>query len=327
MEFVMLSGAKHPAHEILRVAQDDSFAEPGCVRQGWYRIARSRALRGSKVRAVAIGPHRVVAYRDFNGQAHVTDDRCAHLGADLSRGAVTNDGLRCAFHGWCFGADGACTAAPGVSAIPKRRLLHHAVEERWGFVFAWLGSALPAFPLPGVPAEARVQMTLPPQRVRAHPDTVLSNGFDLAHLWPSHGIEATTIDVEEKPPWEISHHFEGRLSNRLRLSIGGIRRAPFEVTFTQYGGGLVFGYVTRPVEQTIVFTCTPDAEGHSRIHTMIFLPRRRDLVRALCLVWSTALDDIPLMETIAWTRGFSDADAVLERYVRFVAEMPQWRNG
>ena len=282
MEFVMLTPSiarrKHPAHEILRFAQDDSFAEPGCVRQGWYRIARSRALRGSKVRAVAIGPHRVVAYRDFNGQAHVTDDRCAHLGADLSRGAVTNDGLRCAFHGWCFGADGACTTAPGVSAIPKRRLLHHAVEERWGFVFAWLGSAVP-------------------------------------------------IDVEEKPPWEISHHFEGRLSNRLRLSIGGIRRAPFEVTFTQYGGGLVFGYVTRPVEQTIVFTCTPDAEGHSRIHTMIFLPRRRDLVRALCLVWSTALDDIPLMETIAWTRGFSDADAVLERYVRFVAEMPQWRNG
>jgi hypothetical protein len=39
---------------------------------------------------------------------------------------------------------------------------------------------------------------LAPQRIRAHPEVIFSNGFDLAHLGPSHGIDAHTdrLDVE-----------------------------------------------------------------------------------------------------------------------------------
>ena len=83
----------------------------------------------------------------------------------------------------------------------------------------------------------------------------------------------------------------------------------------------------RPVENLIVFTIRPDQRGHSRTQTIVFVPRRRDLIRALALLWATALDDIPLMESIQWTRGFAAADTVLQRYVEFVEAMPAWSKG
>jgi hypothetical protein len=104
----------------------------------------------------------------------------------------------------------------------------------------------------------------------------------------------------------------------------GLSGALLDTTFTQYGGGIVHVQIRQPVAYTIVFTIRPDAAGHSRTQTLVFLPRQRDLVRALALLWATALDDIPLMESIVWTHAFAESDAVLARYVEFVIAMPTW---
>jgi len=252
MEFVMLSGAKHPAHEILRFAQDDassSFADPDRVKQGWYLVARS----------------------------------------DRARVANT-------YH----------------------------TEQRWGFLWVWLGDRRP-FPLPDV--DARHQWTLPRQHVRAHPDIIFANGFDLAHFAPSHQIEVATESLEIESPWRISHRIKGRLPRRPSLIFAGLDGAPIDATFTQYGGGIVHVRIRQPIEYLIVFTIRPDANGHSRTQTILFLWRKRDIVAALALLWATALDDIPLMESIVWKPHFTPHDAVLEQYVHFIENMPQWRNG
>lgn len=296
------------------------FAQPGSVRQGWYLLARSRSI-STNVRSIFVGPRRLVIYRSLDGRAHATHDRCPHLGSDLSLASVTPDGLRCAYHGWCWGEDGACTLAPGNASPPSRRLLSYMVEERWGFLWAWLGDK-PAFPLPGVDASAPHRVPLRRQYVRAHPDTAFANGFDLAHFHPSHQIEASTTSLEVEGHWKISHRLKGRLPRRARLQWAGLGGASLDATFTQYGGGIVHVHLREPLEYVIVFTIRPDADGHSRTQTILFLRRRRDIVRALALLWATALDDIPLMETIAWTGGFAKSDAVLERYVRFVEAMP-----
>jgi phenylpropionate dioxygenase-like ring-hydroxylating dioxygenase large terminal subunit len=300
-----------------------SFADATRVKQGWYLVARSRGVRLNAVRAAVIGPRRVLVYRDRAGQVHATADRCPHLGSDLALARVAAQGLRCAFHGWCWSDRGECIAAPGNAVLPQRRLRTYTVEERWGFVWAWLGNA-PAFPLPDVPASLRRRRTLLPQRVRAHPDTTFANGFDLAHFGASHSIETTRSVLDVRAPWQISHRIEGRLPNRPRLSWAGLGGQRLDATFTQYGGGIVHVHVREPVENAIVFTIRPDAQGHSRTQTLVFVPRRRDMIRALALLWATALDDIPLMETIAWTRGFAEADGVLERYVGFIEAMPVW---
>jgi hypothetical protein len=55
---------------------------------------------------------------------------------------------------------------------------------------------------------------------------------------------------------------------------------------------------------------------------MLFLRRRADLPRALAILWSTALDDLRMMERIRWTGAFAPADAALERYAGFVEALP-----
>eukprot|EP01032_Pedospumella_encystans_P034979 gene34979-39556_t len=47
-------------------------------------------------------------WRDIGGQAHAWEDRCPHRGTRLSLGTQQGDTLRCAYHGWRFGASGKC---------------------------------------------------------------------------------------------------------------------------------------------------------------------------------------------------------------------------
>lgn len=301
----------------------DRFADPTCLKQGWYLLGPSHRWRRGRLRPVQVGPRRLVAYRDLDGAPHVVDDRCAHLGADLARGRVTRLGLECAFHGWCWDGTGACSVAPGYGQPPSRRLRNYVTHERWGFLWAWMGEQ-PAFPLPDVPLPRPRRWTLMPQRVRAHADVVFANGFDMAHFGPSHDIDARTASLDVATPWSIAHRIEGTLPRRPRLAWAGLAGKPLDATFTQYGGGVVQVHVRRPLEYVILFTIRPDAQGHSRTRTMLFLRRRRDAPRALALLWATALDDLGLMESIGWIGAFASGDGVLKRYAQFVEEMPTW---
>jgi phenylpropionate dioxygenase-like ring-hydroxylating dioxygenase large terminal subunit len=302
--------------------EKSAFASPGVVRQGWYLTASSRALGGGAVRSIEFGSRHLVLYRDFHGASHVVNSRCPHLGSDLALAHVTPRGLRCDFHGWCWGADGACVEAPGNPEPLPRRLRHYASIERWGFVWAWLGGE-PAFALPDVPAHLRRRIVLAPQRVRAHSDVIFSNGFDLAHFGPSHDIDATTAGLRVEP-WSIHHHIVGRLSRRATLKAVGLGGSPLDISFVQYGGGIVHVHLRQPIEFLILFTLRPDARLQSRTRTMLFLRRWSELPRALAILWSTALDDLETMERVQWTGAFAPSDAALEQYAGFVEALPAW---
>ena len=82
----------------------------------------------------------LVLFRCPAGKAAALVDRCAHRNLALSRGTVTGDGLRCAYHGWSWGADGRCTRIPsacggGCEAI---RVKSYHVREQQGFVWVWM---------------------------------------------------------------------------------------------------------------------------------------------------------------------------------------------
>ncbi len=166
-------------------------------------------------------------------------------------------------------------------------------------------------------------MPLAPQKVNAHSDVIFANGYDLAHFGPSHGIEATTASLDVGH-WAIDHRIVGRLARRPSLSSVGLAGAELDVSFVQHGGGVVYVHVRKPIEFVILFTLRPDAALRSRARTILFLRRTLDLPRALAVLWSTALDDLKLMESIEWTGGFAPTDIVLERYAGFVENLPTW---
>ena len=53
-----------------------------------------------------------------DGQVVAFEDRCPHRSTRLSVGSVDGDVLRCAYHGWAYGPDGACTQVPSMPDGP-----------------------------------------------------------------------------------------------------------------------------------------------------------------------------------------------------------------
>jgi phenylpropionate dioxygenase-like ring-hydroxylating dioxygenase large terminal subunit len=108
----------------------------------WFIAATSRELRRKPLATTLFGTP-IVLFRDRAGKAGALFDRCPHRNVPLSLGQVAEDGtLRCAYHGWRFDTDGACTFIPslkGASDAAARRAHALPTLEQQGFV--WVYSA------------------------------------------------------------------------------------------------------------------------------------------------------------------------------------------
>ena len=85
----------------------------------------------------------VVVFRDRAGRIGVLADRCAHRNLALSRGKVTEAGLRCAYHGWTWAADGTCAGIPAACEAGDCagiRVKSYPAVERQGFVWVWMAA-------------------------------------------------------------------------------------------------------------------------------------------------------------------------------------------
>ncbi len=125
------------------------------LRRYWMPFAGVAEFDDRPVRAVRLLGEDLVAFRDLSGTFGLIDRRCQHRRADLSYGFVEQHGLRCNYHGWQFGADGACLAqpfeeeaAPEAAARRKsKKIKNYPVRELAGMLWAYMGP-LPAPELP-----------------------------------------------------------------------------------------------------------------------------------------------------------------------------------
>jgi len=115
----------------------------------WYAVARSSKLRRKPLALSRLG-ERLVVWRRSDGEAVAMRDRCPHRGAALSLGKVEGDTLACPYHGFRFGASGACELMPceGVDAkIPRGMAAAvHPVREAHGLLWLWWGEARAELP-------------------------------------------------------------------------------------------------------------------------------------------------------------------------------------
>lgn len=122
------------------------------MRMYWQPAALADELAGERpVRAVKLLGEHFVLFKDEQGRYGLLDRDCPHRGADLAFGRLESGGLRCAFHGWLFDADGNCLetpAEPAGSPLCKNvKQRAYPVVEKGGILWAWLGEgAAPAFP-------------------------------------------------------------------------------------------------------------------------------------------------------------------------------------
>lgn len=111
------------------------------LRNAW-QVAASGAELADGLLARRICSEEILLFRTASGRAVAFQDRCPHRLVPLSFGRKVGDTVQCAYHGLCFGADGQCTHIPGQDLIPPAaRVLTYPVQERFGFVWIWLGQA------------------------------------------------------------------------------------------------------------------------------------------------------------------------------------------
>jgi 3-ketosteroid 9alpha-monooxygenase subunit A len=172
--------------------------------RGWFMIGRSEdATR--KPLAVRYFGEDMVLYRGESGRAFLVGAYCPHMGTHLAKNSTSyvvvdnehmeGDNIRCPYHGWRFGPDGRCNQIPySPGAIPKAaKIKSWPLIERAGAVWVWYDPEeaepdyeLPAFEQYGAPGW--VNWALRELGVlNCHPQEVVDNMADKAHLEPVHG--------------------------------------------------------------------------------------------------------------------------------------------
>ena len=156
------------------------------LRNSWYVVAWSRDLV-DKPLAITVMDEPLVVFRDPDGRAAVLEDHCPHRHLPLSMGCAARGGIQCGYHGMVFDRDGRCIEVPSQSAIPPRaRVRPYPAEERFGWIWVWMGEAAAADP--GLIPDFS-ELTAPDQRavgrtthVAANYRLVTDNLMDLSHV-------------------------------------------------------------------------------------------------------------------------------------------------
>jgi phenylpropionate dioxygenase-like ring-hydroxylating dioxygenase large terminal subunit len=155
----------------------------------WYAVEESASVGASPRKVVVLGQDLVLFRRSSDGKIVALSNQCVHRMGSLAGGTVDGDNVRCPYHGWTFGEDGACTgipANPAGAAIPRKaRVDSYPTVERYGWVWVFLGDLpeaerppIPPFPEFGKPGWRAVYGEF---LWNAHYTRVVENGADVAH--------------------------------------------------------------------------------------------------------------------------------------------------
>ena len=185
------------------------------MRHFWHPVAYASELTDHPMRVVLLEEALVLVR--LGGAVRCFPDLCVHRGTALSLGWVEGDELRCAYHGWTYGADGVCTRIPARfgSTIPSRaRLRPYRVAEANGLIYVCLEDE-PRFPIPEFPewGDGRFRITqVPAYDWATSAPRRIENYVDFAHFaWVHDGV----LGDREHP--EVAEHEVRRVDGELRF--------------------------------------------------------------------------------------------------------------
>jgi vanillate O-demethylase monooxygenase subunit len=269
----------------------------------WYAAALSSEVGPEALFHRRILDTSILIYRRQDGTAVAIHDRCPHRFAPLHLGKRVGDEVQCLYHGLKFDCEGRCTHSPhGNGLIPKAaRARSFPLEERYGFLWIWMGDAapdptrLPDFGELDVGPASGVAFTY--MHLKANYELIIDNVMDLSHIDHVHSEIITTrgqlsplIPQVEEGGTSVSAHWEWKQTPPLLIFAdflpepAAVARHFFDITWTppaniqlsvgatQNGGALD---LANCVGQYDLHTCTP--ESATRTH-YFFATRRNHIV-------------------------------------------------
>jgi vanillate O-demethylase monooxygenase subunit len=203
------------------VSNKEEVPKPGSapfVRNAWYVAAYSREVTPGGLLARQICGQPLVFYRQLDGSPAALYDQCPHRGLPLSKGRLHSSGnISCGYHGFQFGADGACKFIPTQAAVPSvLRVKSFPVVEKWKWLWVWPGDPARA-DVALIPDHVETLKLLAPGwrtfdiyqfHVKCNYLLALENLLDLQHVYYVHGATAAEADRLD----ELAREFKNQVS-------------------------------------------------------------------------------------------------------------------
>jgi vanillate O-demethylase monooxygenase subunit len=175
------------------------------IRNQWYVAAYGSEV-GRRLFSRTVCGEPVLLWRTQAGEVTAMSDRCVHRRFPLSQDPSHLDGdqVVCGYHGFTYGADGACVGVPGQQRIPRTaRLATYPVVEQDTFVWVWIGEReladeklIPRAPWLDRPGWSVVCGMEP---LKARYGLLVDNLLDLSHETYLHGGYIGTPEVAGTP--------------------------------------------------------------------------------------------------------------------------------
>ncbi len=224
---------------------------------GWFRAAYSDEIAAGELKPLFLLGRDLVLFREADGDAHVLDAHCAHLGAHIGYGGrVEGKGVRCPFHAWLWDGTGRCLDIPYGKKIPaKARIRSWPICEKNGLIMLWhhADDEPPAYELPDLPPWGSDEWSpyeVRNWKVRSRWLDMNENAVDQVHFRYVHG--AHTIPETEV---EVNGHI---LSCRSRMKLGTPQgEVQGGIDTTDYGPAFQTVHLTGIIETMMVNTSTP----------------------------------------------------------------------
>ncbi len=239
--------------------------EPPPVPNGWYAATTSADLPAGAVHPLVAVGRELVVFRGEDGDAHVLDAHCVHMGAHLGGGTVQGGTVRCPYHHWRYDGDGTCVEIPYSSGrIPARACVRsYPTQEQDGLVLFWFhaGDAAPSYRVPPVAELVAPDWTGPREHrgeLVASLQDMAENNVDYTHFHFVHGRAALDESTSQ-------FRTDGPFSSVVETFDDGL-------VFTRrtYGPGIAT--VAIPNLATIVTTTTPIDRRHVRLIWHFWFP-------------------------------------------------------
>ncbi|MEU7046501.1 Rieske 2Fe-2S domain-containing protein [Streptomyces varsoviensis] len=264
---------------------------------GWFCMGFSTEIPPGTVVSRPLAGQDVVLYRTRSGLLRATRPYCPHLGAHLGLGGrIDGEDIICPFHRFAFGPDGACTRTSQAGygpRTPKASLNLLPVRETDGLILVWHhhNSAPPTWEIPHLPVDWNGRLKFRAMEFAGHPQDILENSQDPAHLVVLHGRERYITAHCAAPPAADGPCLRSKLDMSVRIP-GTRRTRGYQYEFTQYGTGYVTVDIRLgPTLTRIWVTVTPisDWRVHFRIAARTHIPASRHRPPTLSRISATAM--------------------------------------
>ena len=324
------------------------FVGPSCLPSapaGWYCVAFASELAVGTVLTRQLAGHDLVIYRGQSGQIGMVDALCPHLGGHLGQGRVEDDCIRCPFHGFCFGSDGACVRTGyGTRPPPRAKVRPWKFVEHHGMLLAWWHpeAAAPTWAIPEVPTDTWTPLRWHTFALKSHVQEIAENSVDIGHFGVVHGYEA----VETLAPLRVEGAYlcanyaikrprstMGMESPRVELVIHqfGLGYARVECLLPEYGMRTRQFVLGRPTEngqvELNIAMSIQYLEKPSRIHPLLAMFPKRMLTEwilkaAIREYASDVAQDVPIWQLKRYVAppALAEGDGPIGAYRRWARQ-------